>query len=217
MERNARKLSLRQEILVAASIFGGTWADANSGGEDAAGLWAPPGATNTFLDDMDTAMAALQKNGVSLTNLRLLLDYATFQKLKRVDAIRDQLKYTSNQSLTESTLAAMLGIQKVIVGKAIKSTAKEKRDGTDFTGVNIWEKNATKGSAFLYHYPTAPGLRTLAVGYQPRNKMPSGEFRESAFWRRPELKSWEYESGEDIGVKIVAATAGYLWNDTVLT
>jgi hypothetical protein len=217
LERNARKLDLRQEIAVAASVFGGTWVDGNAGGEDAAGLWAPPGATNTFLDDIDTATSALQKAGIALTNLRLLLDYATFQKLKRVDSIRDQLKYTSQQSLTEDTLAALLGISKVVVARAIKSSAKEKKDGTDFTGVNIWEKNATKGSAFLYHFPSAPGLKTIAAGYQPRNKMPSGQYRESITYPRPELGAWEYESGEDVGVKIVMADAGYLWNDTVLT
>ncbi|MEO7957880.1 MAG: hypothetical protein ABIW76_14430 [Fibrobacteria bacterium] len=217
LERNARKLELRREVAVAAAVFAGTWADANAGGEDAAGLWAPPGATNTFLDDMDLAMSTLQKNGVALTNLRLMVDYATMQKLKRVDAIRDQLKYTSNQSLSESSLAALLGIREVVVAKAIKSSAKEKRDGTDFTGVNIWEKNATKGSAFLYHFPDAPGLKTLSAGYQPRNKMPNGQYRESFFYRRPELKAWEYESGEDVGIKITAASAGYLWNDTILT
>lgn len=217
LERNARKLDLRREVAVAAAIFGATWVDGNAGGEDAAGLWAPKDSTNTFLDDIDTATSALQKAGVSLSNLRLVLDYATFQKLKRVDAIRDQLKYTSNQSLSEDSLAAMLGIQKVVVAKAIKSSAKEKRDGTDFTGVNIWEKNATKGSAFLYHYPTTPGLKTLSAGYQPRNKMPNGEFRESLSYRRPELKAWEYESSEDVGVKITATFAGYLWNDTIVT
>jgi hypothetical protein len=217
LERNARKLALRREIAVAASVFGGTWVDGNAGGEDAAGLWAPAGATNTFLADIDTAMGTLQKNGVARNSLRLMVDFLTFQYLKRVDAIRDQLKYTSNQSLTEDTLATMLGIKKVIVGAAIKSTAKELKAGTDFTGANIWEKNATKGSAFLYHYPDAPGLKTLAAGYQPRNKMPNGEYRQSLSYRRPELGAWEYESGEDIGLKIVAASAGYLWNDTALT
>ena len=217
LERNARKLDLRREVAVSSHIFGATWLDGNVGGEDAAGLWAPPGATNTFLGDIDTALNAMVKAGVPISQVRLLLDYGTMQLLKRVDAIRDQLKYTSSQSLSEDTLAQLLGIQKVVTARGIKSTAKELKAGTDFTGAHIWEKNATKGSAVLYVYPGAPGLKTLAAGYQPRSKMPNGEFRVSKSMRREELSAWEYETQEEVGVVTVSAAAGYLWNDTILT
>ncbi len=217
LERNSRFLDLGQEMAVAASVFGGTWVDGNAGGEDAAGLWEPPGATNTFLTDIQTATSTLAKNGVGIGSLRLAMDYPTFQKLKRVEEIREQLKYTSSQSLTEDTLARLLGIQKVVVSRAIYSTAAQKKDGSDFTGAFIFEKNATKGSAFLYHYPGAPGLKTLAAGYQPVSKLPNGAYRMSKQYRREELSAWDIESQEEIGVQIVAPYAGYLWNDTILT
>jgi hypothetical protein len=217
LERNARKLDLRREIAVASHIFAATWLDGNAGGEDAAGLWAPPGATNTFLADIDTALNAMVKAGVPIGQVRLLLDYGTMQLLKRVDAIRDQLKYTSNQSLSEDSLAQLLGIQKVVTAKGIKSTAKELKAGTDFTGAHIWEKNAGKGSAFLYVHPGTPGLKTMAAGYQPRSKLPNGEYRMSDANRRQELKAWEYETQEEVGIVTVSTAAGYLWNDTTTT
>jgi len=217
IEMNARSLDMYREVAVRDAIFAATWADGNLGGEDAAGLWAPTDATNTFLTDIETALGNLTASGVGTTNLRLMLDYATFMKLNRVAEIRDRFKYTSDKSLSEQSLATMLGIDRVLIAKSIRSTAREKKDGTDFTASNIWEKNAGKGSAFLYVYPSAPGLKTMAAGYQPRNKMPNGEYRLTKSYRREELSAWEYESQEDTGVVVTSPLAGYLWNDTIVT
>ncbi len=217
LENCAFKLDLAREINLANTIFSGTWADGVSGGEDAAGLWAPNDATNTFMVDIQAALAAFVAGGVPLDHVRLALDFRTMARLKELDRLRDQIKYTSNQSVTEASLAMMLGIEKVVVGKAIYNSAKETAAGTDFTGRLIWEKNATKGSAFLYYYPPAPGRKTLAALYQPRHKAVNGSGRISKAYRRPELSAWEFETQEDVGVHIAAAPAGYLWIDTVLT
>lgn len=219
LERNARKIELSREIAVASAILSPAtaWLDGNAGGQDIAGGWLPTDATNTFLTDVSTAKKAFVKAGVGTAKLRMVIDYATMEALKRVAEIRDQLKYTSNQSLDADTLARLLGINKIIVAQAIKSTAKEKKDGTDFTGVNIWEKNATKGSGFMYWYPDAPGLRTMAAGYQPLSKMPNGDYRLSKSYRREELSAWDYETQEENGITIVAPQAGYLFVDTLLT
>lgn len=218
LERNARKLDLRREKAVAAAILTPVtpWADGNADGQVVAGGWLPTDATNTFLSDISTAKKSFVKNGVGVSRLRLLVDYATFEALKRVAEIRDQLKYTSNQSLSEDSLAKLLGIDKVIVAQGISSTAKEKKDGTDFTGAAIWEKVATKGSAFIYWFPAAPGLKTMAAGYQPQSKMPNGEYRLSESNRRAELHAWEYESQEEVGITVVAPQAGYLYKNTLL-
>ena len=217
IERNVRLLDLGREVAVASAIFAATWADGNAGGEDAAGLWAPPGATNTFLTDVYAGIKELVKNGVPVTGIHLAMDYNTFQLLKRVDEIRDQLKYTSNQSLTAPTLAALLGIDEVIVSRGITSSAKEKKDGTDFTSTMIWEKNAGKGSAFLYHCPGTPGLKTLCAGVQPRQKCVNGAYRFTKQYREEKLGAWFLETQEETGIKVVADYAGYLWNDTIVT
>ncbi len=216
LEANGRRVELAKEIAVRDAVFAQTWLDGVAGGTDVAGAWASA-TTSTFIADMNTALKAFVAAGVGTKNLRLLLDYGTMLALKEVDAIRDKLKYTSNQSLSEETLARLLGIDKVIVATAIKSTAKEKKDGTDFTGVNIWESTATKGSAFLYKFPPVVGLKTMAAGMQPRNKMSNGAFRLSKFYRREELSAWEYETQEDNGTVITALPAGYLWKDTLVT
>lgn len=217
LELVAWKLDLNREIKLAAKIFASTWADGVSGGTDVAGGWAPLDDTNSFLTAMTTAKKTFVTNGVALDHIRLMLDFATMENLKRVAEIRDQLKYTSNQSLDEATLARLLGIEKVIVASAIKSTAKEKVDGTDFTGSMIWEKNAGKGSAFLYYYPPAPGRKTMAALYQPRHMQANGQERKSKGYYTDKISAWEFESQEDVGIHVAAAPAGYLWVDTLVT
>lgn len=217
IELVAWKLDLSREIKLAAKIFSSTWADGVSGGTDVAGGWAPLDGTNAFLTAISTAKKAFVNNGVPVDHLRLMLDYATMENLKRVAEIRDQIKYVSSESVSEVSLARHLGIDKVVVAKAIKSTAKEKTDGTDFTGSMIWEKNAGKGSAFLYYYPPAPGRKTMAALYQPRHKQENGQERKSKAYRREHLSAWEFETQEDVGIHVAAAPAGYLWVDTLVT
>lgn len=218
LERNARKIDLRREVAVANAILtpATPWLDGNAAGIVTGGTWAYTAGTNSFLTDISAAKKAFVAAGVGTAKLRMVMDYGTMEQLKRVPELRDQMKYTSNQSISAETLAQMLGIQKIVVAQGIKSTAKEKKDGTDFTGVNIWEKNVGKGSCFMYWYPDAPGLRTMAAGYQPKSKMPNGEYRLSEALRRQELHAWEYETQEEAGITIVAPQAGYLFQNTVV-
>lgn len=217
LELVAWKLDLNREIKLAQTIFAQTWADGVAGGTDVAGAWAPTDNTNTFLSSMETALAAFVAGGVPLDHVRLMLDYKTLARLGRVAEINDRIKYTSSKSLTAESLAALLNIEKVVEAKAIVSTAKEKVDGTDFAGSMIWEKNAGKGSAFLYYYPPAPGRKTLATLYQPRHKQANGQERISKAYRTETIGSWEFESQENVGVHVAAKPAGYLWVDTLVT
>lgn len=211
------KLDLNREIKLARTIFNGTWADGVAGGTDVQGAWAAVDNTNTFLAQMEAALAAFVAGGVPLDHVRLMLDYRTLARLGRVAEINDRIKYTSSKSLTAESLAAMLNIEKVVEAKSIVSTAKERVDGTDFTGAMIWEKNAGKGSAFLYYYPPAPGRKTLATLYQPRHKQANGQERKSKAYYTDKISAWEFETQEDVGVHIAAAPAGYLWVDTLVT
>ena len=112
LESNAKDLDLGREIRVASHIFADTWADGVSGGTDVAGAWANA-STSTFLADFDAAILALKKEGVPPDKLRLMLDFGTMQKIKRIDDVREQLKYTSDRSLTADALARILQISKI--------------------------------------------------------------------------------------------------------
>jgi hypothetical protein len=162
IEFSADKVDLKKEVRIASLIKSSTWADGNSGGADAEGLWSPAGATNTFLADITTGKKALKSQGV-IANC-LLMDYATFLAVKQCDAITNQIKYTSPESITAAMLARILELDEVMVGMAITSSAKENSAGTDFTASDIWEINSGKGMGFLFYRAPRIGLKIMTTG-----------------------------------------------------
>lgn len=215
IEKNAKDLDLRREIAVAAHIFADTWSDGNAGGVDVAGSWASV-SSSTFLSDFDTGLTKLKKEGVNPRRLRLAIDFGTFQKIKRIDDIRDQLKHVSAESLTEDMLARILQIDKVVIGGSIKNTAQAKAGTDNFTGQYIWEKTATKGSAFLYHF-MPPTRKSLNAGVQPRSKLDNKQPRITESYWDNKKKATFYDSMEETDIITTAEDAGYLWQDTILT
>jgi hypothetical protein len=105
----------------------------------------------------------------------------------------------------------------VLIGEAIKSTAKETKAGTDFTASNIWEKNAGKGSAFLFYAPPTPGLKTPSAGYQARVAYEDGSPRRTTTWREAAEHQDVYEVAEETDIVQTGADLGFLWYDTLLT
>lgn len=216
IEFAADKVDLKKEIRVGELIAGGTWADGNVAGEDAEGLWSPAGATNTFLADIVKARKAIKMKTGKTPN-SLLLDEATYLALKECEAILDKIKYTQRAVYGTELLAALLELDEVLVGKAIKSTAKETKAGTEFTGVNIWEVNAGKGMGFLSYKPKKLGLKTATAGLQIRLAYEDGQPRRVTTWREPAEHQDVYECAEETDIVLVHADLGYLFKDTYAT
>lgn len=215
VEKNAKDLDLRRELAVAAVIHAGTFADGVSGGVDVAGTWLDP-STSTFFPDFDVAIAVLKKNGVSPKKLRFMLDWGTFQSIKRIDDIRDQLKHVSADSLTEDMLARILQIDKVVIGGSLENTAPAEVTEDDLTNGFIWEQNADKGGAFLYHFEN-PGRKTLNAGLQPRSALDNRQFRITESYFDNKKKATFYDSMEETDILLTATDALYQWKDTILT
>lgn len=227
MERVAYKHELGAEIRVATAINAATWLDGvGSGGEDAAGLWSPAGSTNTFLTDITTGVNALQGAGCPITidqtgmavgpnlEVRLAMDFKTFNAVRKCDEIRDYYKYTSSNSITTDMVAKVAGVAKIVVCGTLKNTADEKADGTDATLVNIFESNTNKGFGFLYAYPKSTGPDMVAAGFQPMRNMPNGAVRQTETWYEKKIHSWIYETREERGEKVISGNFGYEWKDT---
>ena len=215
LEKNAKDLDLGRELDTANQLFGGTFADGVVGGLDVAGSWLTP-STSTFLADYDVADGVLDLQGVPKSQRRFFLDAATLRALKRIDDLREQLKYTSSKSMTAEMLAQILEINKVVVGSAIYNTDQAKADSDEFTGKYIWQQNAGKGSAFLYNFERAT-KKSLNAIIQTRSMYDGKNFRSTDVWFNPEKKAWIYDSIEETGVATTAASAGYQWKDTILT
>ncbi len=207
------KIDLRKEKRVADLIIGGTWSGV--AGEDAAGLWAA-GAGNTFLTDVRARVETIRSN-TGLKPNKLIIDFGTYNSLKEESTVLDKIKYTERGVLTKELLAAILDLEEVLIGEAIYSTAKETKAGTDFTAANIWEKTATKGSAFLFYRPPAAGLKVPSAGYQARIAYEDGSPRRSTTWREAAEHQDVYEVAEETDILITGADLGFLWYDTLLT
>ncbi len=212
----ADKIDLAKERRIASLITTGTWADGNAGGEDAEGLWAPAGSTNTFLADIVKGRKAIQ-GATGVTPNTLVLDFATYEALKQCAEILDKIKYTQRGVLTADLLAALCDLEEVLVGEAIYSTAKENKAGTDFVSRYVWEVNAGKGMGFLFYRPKSPGLKTPSAGYQARTAYEDGSSRRTTTWREPAEHQDVYEVAEETDIIQVSAACGYLFKDTYAT
>lgn len=212
------KVDLKKERRIASTVLTGTWSGV-AAGEDAAGLWAPNDATNTLIADISTRIETIR----SSTGLRpnvLVLDFGTYNKIKQLDALLDRIKYTQRGVLTAEMIAAIFDLEEVLLGEAIYSTAKETKAGTEFTAVNVWEKNAGKGSAFLFYRPSRPGLKTPSAGYQARTKYGAkagGAARRVTTWRENAEHQDVYEVAERTDIVQTGSDLGFLWADTILT
>ena len=80
--------------------------------------------------------AAMRANCGMLPNA-LILNYTNVERLKATTEIKDAIKYTSfpSDDMLFSALASYFGVKKVLVGNAIKNSAKE---GATFSGADIW-------------------------------------------------------------------------------
>lgn len=213
LEFTADKIDLKKEILIANLIITGTWSGV--AGEDAGGLWAA-GDSNTFLVDVAARIETIRSNTGLRPNV-LWIDHGTYTSLKNEATILDKIKHTQLGVFTKELLASLLDLKEILIGEAIKNTAKETKAGTAFTASNVWEKNAGKGSAFLYYRPKSPGLKIPSAGVQARTAFAGGQVRRSEKWREPAEHQEVYETAERTHTLITGADLGFLWYDTLLT
>jgi len=208
------KILMKREILCAAVVKATAWGGQGAGGEDANGLWAPPGATNTFITDVLARKGTLQ----SLTGLMpncLMMDVGTYMALLQCAEVLDKIKYTQPGVLTAQLMASLLALDEVIIAPAVYSSAKELKTGLDFTAVRIWENTATKGMAFLFYRPSSPGLRAPSAGYIARSGLFPGGVRITT-WREDGRHQDVYEAAEKIHIVATGVDCGFMWKDTLL-
>jgi hypothetical protein len=224
IELAKRKIMMAREREVAELVLGATWADGTgAGGADAEGNWASTvtGASNTFKADIKAALRALREKGIASNpevEIRLLLDDLTFDEVVEIDAIKEQIKYTSAENVDEALLARFLKVDKVIKVDAIKNTAKETKAETTFTTGRFWEVNSTKGMAFLYAYPRRIKPKMMCSGLIIRDRFDDeegGGFERVSYWRENANHQDVYEVAENRDQIQICADAGYMFKDTI--
>jgi hypothetical protein len=210
----ADRIDLKKERLVASMIIAGTWSGV--AGEDAEGGWAAASGSNTFITDVETRIETIRSNTGIRPNV-LVLSANTLAAVKQVSDVLDRIKYVERGIVSAPLIAALFELDEVLIGDAIYSSAKETKAGTDFTAVNIWEKNATKGSAFLCYRPSSPGLKTPMAGCQVRLMYENNQARRVTSWREDAEHQDVYEVAEESDIVQTGADCGFFWYDTILT
>ncbi len=220
IELCANKIDLSKERRIAAIIKATAWCGVSAGGEDAAGLWAATDSTNTFIEDVETRKQTILSATGVMPN-RLVIDSGTFAKLKLSSTILDRTKYGGSEGdpakVTAQMLAALLELERVLVGASIYSSAKEKKDGTDFTAAPIWQQNSGKGMAFLYYRPPKIGLKIPMPGVQVRLKYEGGSIRRTTTWQESAEHQDVYEVAEETDIIATGSYLGFMWQDTLAT
>ena len=114
------------------------------------------------IGDVDAAKAAILENTGLLPNV-LVLGYKVFDALKRHPDIIDLIKYSGGVSptnpalITPQALAAVFGVDRVVIASAIENVGKE--------GQANDHKFIAGSNAMLCHAATSPGLLTPTAGY----------------------------------------------------
>jgi len=219
------KVMLAKEKIVSDLVTtAGNWTTS----DDVAAAWVGD-SSSTFIDDMLTQKEVIRKLIGRYPNC-LLMDAKTFNEVKQTPDLLDRIKYTGTQGkpadVTTSTIAQLFELDEVMIGQALYSSDEETVAGTEFTAVDLWETNATKGAALLYYRPTAPAIDVPAAGYvfnwsgdagQASALKASDAYRSVRYWWEDDIKSWIVEASEYLDAKVTCADAGCLFYDTIVT
>ena len=210
-----QRLLLRREVQWATDYFtSGVWGTSKSG-TSATGL--TNGATqvtvwsdytnSTPIPDIEYAKTTVLQNTGFEPNT-LVLSYSVFQKLKAHPTLVDRYKYTQAGAIvTEDLLAALFGVDRVLVAKAVVNSANEGASGSyAFT---------TASSALLCYVAPNPGLMTPSAGYTFMWTGVSGGLGTTvgvSRFRMEELKADRVEGEIAFDNKVVAADLGFFWS-----
>ena len=135
--KTAQGVVLRaQEKRIADKLFNtSTFTGANLFTDySSSGPWA---TTTTDIKAQIVAVKAKIRQNCGMLPNALILSYTNIERLKNNSNLKDAVKYTARATDQElaNALADYLGLKYIIVGNAIRNTAKE---GKDFAGADIW-------------------------------------------------------------------------------
>jgi hypothetical protein len=121
-----QRMLIRREVLFNTSFMGtGIWLTDKVGGTDFT-QWDDY-ASDPQHDIDDGKKTVLQNTGLEPN--KLIVSYSTHQALKRHPTIKDQIKYTSSESITAGIIAKFFELDEYYVMKANKATNAEGATG----------------------------------------------------------------------------------------
>ena len=200
------KMLLRQEVQFAADyLVTGVW------GLDEAGVASSP-STDEFLQWNDAASDPIAdmerwKDQIASAGFNanvLAIGRTVWNALKNHPDIIDRYKYTSGGAkVSEQAIAELFDLERIVVGRAIRNTAKRGQAATNAAVVGK--------QAMLVYTPDAPGIEVPAAGYTFSWTGVSdglGESIGTKQFRMEHLAADRVESQIALDNKLVAASLG---------
>jgi hypothetical protein len=163
-------------------------------------LWSDLSASDPIsnIEDGKEAVRAL----IGRMPNTLILGPKTFKALRQHSKIIDRMKYTGRDVPTPEIMAALFGVQRVLVGNAIYADASD-------AFADVWGKVA------VLAYTETAGIADAGLpsyGYTYRlNGMPMVEVP----YNDRNAKSWLYPVTDEVKPVIASSLAGYLISPTV--
>lgn len=152
------KMQLAREVKFATDFFKtGVWGDDDTGGTDFT-QWSDYGSSSPLVDIttyMDTVEGKIGREPNSL-----VLGKQVWSKLKWHPDLIDTIKHTQTAMMTLQLAAALMELQRILVGRAIYTTSAEGTAEASVSYSRVWGKNA-----LLIYVPDRPSLMTPAAGY----------------------------------------------------
>ena len=165
------------------------------------------------IGDIDTAKSTILESTGFMPN-KLVIGYKVFDALKRHPDIIDLVKYSggvgpNNPALvSEQALAAVFGVEEVVVARAIENTAAE--------GATAAHSFIAGSKAMLVYAPAAPSLMAPSAGYQ--FSWTGFQGQGNAFgvatkrFYLDALESTRVEAQMAFDMKVISGSLGYLFD-----
>ncbi len=203
-----QRMLLRQEIDWSNTYFTtGVWATDVVGGTNFT-QWSNYTSSDP-IEDVETGKATILASTGYLPNT-MVLGYDAFRQLRNHPEIVDRIKYTSANVPTESTLASLFGVDRILVARAVQNTAAE---GAANSMSLLHGKNAA-----LYYVAGSPGVLTPSAGYQFSWTGVSDGLGQNvgiSRFRMPELRCDRIEAQQAWDYKVVGTDLGYFFSSCV--
>jgi hypothetical protein len=214
----AKQLLLKREQIFVTNYVGtGIWTGSSTG-SDLTGVSGAPGAgqfkqwndaASTPIEDIRAQMLAMSEKTAQEPNT-LVLGPETWNALVDHPDLLDRIKYTQKGVVTTDLLASLLGLKKVVIGRAVKNTAKEGQTAS-------YDFFHGKYALLLYSAPS-PGINVASAGYIfAWTKRPGAgpEGQRVKRFRDEKIEADRIEGQMNFDMKVVCADMGVYFTSAV--
>lgn len=200
---------LNKEVDAAAKVMDAANYDADLkvtlGAADSPKKWSASDST-PILDVEKAKEAVHKKSGIRVNTM--IMSEQVFNVLKLHPALLDIIKYVQRGIVTLDLMKAAFGIDNILIGSALKSTAMNpgQEDNLNY----IWGNSVVLG-----YIPPTPGKKTVALGYSFMwNKDGAGPVQVRQ-WYEQGRRATLVEAERWYSQKMISNVAGYLFADAV--